>query len=201
MAIARLGMREWCMLDPSRPKSPCCTPATSVCTALSFWKLPKSWSRFLTHCRAPPTGQNPHRHSRISIGTYLLTRPFRYCRSALNSAGRHKPPAEDSFDSKQNRQCMAWRFQAYVSIVMLPIMFWTQRSMSFDSRAINGAWWLKESNLPFDIKMHATNKWDPKTYQVGVKGLGDRESRHITSLEVWMSLDSQTWFDTPNQVM
>ena len=43
-------------------------------------------------------------------------------------------------------------------------------------------------------------KWDPKPYQVGVKGSGDRESRHITSLEVWMFLDSHTWFDTPNQV-
>ena len=43
-------------------------------------------------------------------------------------------------------------------------------------------------------------KWKPRPYQVGVKGPDDRESRHITSLEVWMVLDSHTWFDTPNQV-
>ena len=43
-------------------------------------------------------------------------------------------------------------------------------------------------------------KWDPKPYQVGVKSPDDRESRHITSLEVWMFLDSHTWFDIPNQV-
>ena len=42
--------------------------------------------------------------------------------------------------------------------------------------------------------------WKPGPYQVGVKGPDDRESRHITSLEVWMVLDSHTWFDTPNQV-
>ena len=53
---------------------------------------------------------------------------------------------------------MAWGFQVHVSMVMLPIMLRTQGSMPLDPRAINGAWWLKESNLPFDVRMHATNK-------------------------------------------
>ena len=91
----------------TRPKNPYRTPATSVCTALSLWKLPKPRSRLLTHCRAPPARQNSHRHSRISIGCWIDNRHFKYCWPTLNSAGRQKLPAEDSFDSKQ-RTDSAW---------------------------------------------------------------------------------------------
>ena len=89
--------------NPSCPENPYYTPVASVCTALSFWKLPKYWSKFLVSCRAPPAGQNSYRHFIIPIGICWIPRHSRYCRSALNSAGRQKLPAEDNLTANREQ--------------------------------------------------------------------------------------------------
>ncbi len=184
----------------ARPKNPYHNPATSVYTALSFWKFSKSWSRFLECHRGPPARQDSHRHSTISTGHLLGHRHLKHCRPALNSAGRQKLPAEDSFDSNREQTAYGMGFQAHVSMVMFPIMCWTQGtwpsilepSMVHDSPRDRACHLMK--------RMHATHKWGPRPYHVEVKGPGDRELRRVASLTVWTLLNPHTWFDTPNQV-
>ena len=93
--------------NPSCPENPYYTLVASVCTALSFWKLPKYWNKLLASCRAPPARQNCHRHFKIPIGTLLDSSALqivpvgtKLCRSAETSCRRQ-------FDSKQ-RTDSAW---------------------------------------------------------------------------------------------
>ena len=179
--------------NPSCPKNPYYTPVASVCTALSFWKLPKYWSKFLASCRAPPAGQNYHRHFTVPIGTLLDSSALqivpvgtKFCRSAETSCRRQ-------FDSKQ-RTDSAWHG------VFRHMWAWSYFLSYFE---LKEAWpSIFESSKVHDDSMDQIchliwrcmqqTTWKSGPYQVGVKGPDDRESRHITSLEVWMVLDSHT---------
>ena len=108
---------------------------------------------------------------------------------------------ETILTATENRQYMAWDFRhmwawsCFPSCVELrgtwPSIL--KPSMMHDSPRDRACHLMK--------KMHATHKWGPRPYHVEVKGLGDRELRHVTSLIVWTPLNPHTWFDTPTQVM
>ena len=173
-----LGMRRWCMLGTwlARKTRTVLLPPLFVLPCLSEnYQSPGAGS---SHAAAH------HRPDRILTGTSQFPPAFVGFIGTPEIADRHQIlPVGRNFLQKTiwqqtgNRQCMAWGFQVHVSMVMLPIMFWTQRSMTFDPRAINGAWWRKESNLPFDVRMHATNKmgsealssWSPRPRWPGIE--------------------------------
>lgn len=133
----------------TRPKNPYHTPATSVCTALSLWKLPKSWNRFLTCCRAPPARQNSHRHFIISTGICWIHRHSRDCRSAPNSAGRQKLPAEDNLTANREQTVHGMGFSGtcghgYASYHAL-------NSKKHDLRSSSHQWCMMAQRIKFAI--------------------------------------------------
>ena len=67
---ARLGMREWCMLDPTCPESPHRTTAASVSLSCLPGKLPESQNTFQIHCSAPPARGNNHRLLEVATGCW-----------------------------------------------------------------------------------------------------------------------------------
>ena len=86
----------------------CHARIASVSSALLLRKLPKSQKYLSGHWGVPPAGVEHHWLKEEATGTKRSHRLFVYCRSALNSAGRHWMPAEPATHSSRG-QNYAWQ--------------------------------------------------------------------------------------------
>ena len=86
----------------------CHARIASISSALLLRKLPKSQEYLSGHWGSPPAGVGHHRLKEEATGTRLIHRLPIDCRSALNSAGRHKIPAELATHSSRGQQ-HAWQ--------------------------------------------------------------------------------------------
>ena len=80
----------------------------SVFPATLLRKLPKSQGCLLGHWGVPPAGVQHHRLKDVATGTEWRYRLPVHCRSALNSAGRHKMPVKPATHSSRGQQ-NAWQ--------------------------------------------------------------------------------------------
>ena len=136
-----LGIRRWCMLGTqlARKTRTVPLPPLFVLPCLS------------ENCQNSITGSlhvtEHHRLDRIPTGIPEFPPAVLWFTGHSKIAGRHWIlPVGRNFMQKtvltanKEQTVHGMGFQAYVSMVMLPIMLWTQRSMTLDPRAINGAW-------------------------------------------------------------